>query len=80
MANSDDPSQVPPQPPSPPDPDHKALVTAMIEVFNSLRREAPSPDQVATAAAAKEATDAAAQYSRIKGSLRTHSEKRPGST
>jgi hypothetical protein len=67
MAKSDNySSQVPPQTPPPGNPDHKALVTALTDAFNSLRQEAPPPDPLATAAGV--------QYRSIKGSLRTHSE------
>jgi hypothetical protein len=66
MAKSDYSPEVPPQISSPGNPDHKALVTALTEAFNSVRQEAPPADKLATAAGA--------QYRDIKAFLRTHSE------
>jgi hypothetical protein len=67
MAKSDNSPEVPPQTSAPGNPDHKALVTALTEAFNSVRQEARPPDELATAAGA--------QYRDIKRFLRTHSEK-----
>jgi hypothetical protein len=73
MANKDNPSQPEYQKRPPLDQDQKALVTAMTAALTAAiqaaRRDVTPPDQ--------KATDAATDYGKIKGALRTHSEPIP---
>jgi hypothetical protein len=77
--NPDNASQVPPQAPPPPDRSQQAqqaypvqqaqeaLVKALTEAFNSVRRDGPLPSDLAKSAVI--------QYGEIKGALRTFFEK-----